>query len=505
MLIDGEKWACDACVRGHRVSSCTHSGIFVTPNRFIQPSNIILDRPLQHINKKGRPVSQCPHCRGLRKARSSHVRCECAEKDPLLKRESAGENRHAIEKTNLIQSFLDTCACPSGQRCTCNLKKEHLEPIAEIKQTKPRSRANTDTRKPRLVGNNSDPPMTVFTNGHHKPVHRNNHAGHDFAPYKIPRPHSIHGPGSFAQRSMDNISSMSTYANPNSIYSTALSNLQHESQRLVRSAHGSPGLYPTRFDQFSPLTNLDLNFPAYNTSITSSPSGDEYTRPFQSAFESIPIEEAPRSAPLTNPGYDWSAMDLPLDVGALPATYNQPPSYASFDQSHISGQEMANPSSADLSEVEDYLTQGLVSPTLGEESPFVPSPQEKYSSTESFHSNNQTATFNPSLDAMTMNSFVPPSPTSPFDPHELSNGISPDPEAFTRHGITVQDAQKLAHPCYSATPSVKVHNPVSGQSGIAMTTSPTSDPSWAAAYNVGDEDTGFVHQSMGLHDANWMA
>ena len=300
---------------------------------------------------------------------------------------------------------------------------------------------------------------------------------------------------------------MSTYANPNSIYSTALSNLQHESQRLVRSAHGSPGLYPTRFDQFSPLPNLDLSFPAYNTSITSSPSGDEYSRPFQAAFDScpIPIEDAPRSAPLTNPGYDWSAIDLPLDVGTLPATYNQPPSYASFDQSHISGQEMANTSSAELSEVEDYLTQGLVSPTLGEESPFVPSPQEKYGSTESFQSNNQSATFNPSLDAMTMDSFVPPSPTSPFDPHELSNGISPDPEAFTRHGITVQDAQKLAHPCYTAVPSAKVHNPVSGQAGISMTTSPTSDPSWAAAYHGGDEDAGFVHQSMGLHDANWMA
>lgn len=27
MLIDGEKWACDACVRGHRVSNCQHSGM----------------------------------------------------------------------------------------------------------------------------------------------------------------------------------------------------------------------------------------------------------------------------------------------------------------------------------------------------------------------------------------------------------------------------------------------------------------------------------------------
>lgn len=80
MLIKGEKYACEACVRGHRVSNCQHS-----------------DRPLQHINKKvytvhfycramltcltqGRPVSQCTHCRTLRKSRSAHVRCDCGEK-----------------------------------------------------------------------------------------------------------------------------------------------------------------------------------------------------------------------------------------------------------------------------------------------------------------------------------------------------------------------------------------------------------------------------------------
>lgn len=38
------------------------------------------DRPLQHINKKGRPVSQCQHCRSMRKSRASHVKCDCGEK-----------------------------------------------------------------------------------------------------------------------------------------------------------------------------------------------------------------------------------------------------------------------------------------------------------------------------------------------------------------------------------------------------------------------------------------
>ena len=37
------------------------------------------DRKLNHVNKKGRPVSQCQHCRGLRKVRASHVKCDCGE------------------------------------------------------------------------------------------------------------------------------------------------------------------------------------------------------------------------------------------------------------------------------------------------------------------------------------------------------------------------------------------------------------------------------------------
>ncbi|PKY05120.1 copper-fist-domain-containing protein [Aspergillus campestris IBT 28561] len=45
MLIDGEKWACEACVRGHRVTTCKHH-----------------DRPLTKINRKGRPFSTCAVC-----------------------------------------------------------------------------------------------------------------------------------------------------------------------------------------------------------------------------------------------------------------------------------------------------------------------------------------------------------------------------------------------------------------------------------------------------------
>ncbi|ORY81458.1 hypothetical protein BCR37DRAFT_337717, partial [Protomyces lactucae-debilis] len=48
------------CIRGHRSSACTHA-----------------DRPLFEIRRKGRPISQCPHCRDLRKIKSSHTKCAC--------------------------------------------------------------------------------------------------------------------------------------------------------------------------------------------------------------------------------------------------------------------------------------------------------------------------------------------------------------------------------------------------------------------------------------------
>jgi hypothetical protein len=80
---DGEKFACDACIRGHRVSSCTHKGMidqFEGRRLYLESvADKSTDRKLNHVNKKGRPVSQCQHCRGLRKVRASHVKCDCGE------------------------------------------------------------------------------------------------------------------------------------------------------------------------------------------------------------------------------------------------------------------------------------------------------------------------------------------------------------------------------------------------------------------------------------------
>ncbi|KAI8644444.1 hypothetical protein BD408DRAFT_312393, partial [Parasitella parasitica] len=49
-----------SCIRGHRVKKCKHN-----------------DRQLLPIVKRGRQVSQCNHCRDLRKTNGTHVKCTC--------------------------------------------------------------------------------------------------------------------------------------------------------------------------------------------------------------------------------------------------------------------------------------------------------------------------------------------------------------------------------------------------------------------------------------------
>ncbi|KIP03133.1 hypothetical protein PHLGIDRAFT_16085 [Phlebiopsis gigantea 11061_1 CR5-6] len=64
VLVGDKKYACETCIKGHRSSNCKHT-----------------DRPLYEIKKKGRPVTQCEHCRELRKTKQVHVKCMCETKE----------------------------------------------------------------------------------------------------------------------------------------------------------------------------------------------------------------------------------------------------------------------------------------------------------------------------------------------------------------------------------------------------------------------------------------
>ncbi|KAI8801470.1 hypothetical protein BJ742DRAFT_29527 [Cladochytrium replicatum] len=62
---DDLKFACKKCQTGHRNATCDH----------------VYGRPLIEIKSKGRPVTQCNHCRERRKVRAghSHHRCWCGD------------------------------------------------------------------------------------------------------------------------------------------------------------------------------------------------------------------------------------------------------------------------------------------------------------------------------------------------------------------------------------------------------------------------------------------
>ncbi|KAF1809830.1 hypothetical protein P152DRAFT_366585, partial [Eremomyces bilateralis CBS 781.70] len=146
MLIDGEKWACESCVKGHR----------------------------------GRPVKQCEHCRGARKSKSHHAKCDCGER-----KENSGLD---VKRTQfdlclvvvLRDLTLHHCACFQGSQCVCGLKSESVDPDLP---PKPRSKA-----RPGMSTAHSESTLMVFANGHHKPCHRSNNLAHTSGvPYRIPR------------------------------------------------------------------------------------------------------------------------------------------------------------------------------------------------------------------------------------------------------------------------------------------------------------------------------
>ncbi|VDC02023.1 unnamed protein product [Peniophora sp. CBMAI 1063] len=130
VLINDKKFACEACIKGHRSSSCGHS-----------------DRPLYEIKKKGRPVSQCMNCREARSKKKVHSKCTCAEVKPARAEKAFGtkqkrympleptlpngladamaqrkpsENDTPANPRQKVDALLNPCSCPDVWTCTCD-------------------------------------------------------------------------------------------------------------------------------------------------------------------------------------------------------------------------------------------------------------------------------------------------------------------------------------------------------------------------------------------------
>ncbi|KAK4217227.1 hypothetical protein QBC37DRAFT_57030 [Rhypophila decipiens] len=290
MLIDGEKWACEACVRGHRVSNCQHH-----------------DRPLQHINKKGRPVSQCQHCRSMRKSRAAHVKCDCGEK-----------THKCMHLKTTMEGHKDSCCCNHGGRCTCSHKKEppQLDTVPESdsekgsKTSRARRRANTTS---------SEGILSFDANGHHKPTHKVNKASQKCGPYQLNRANSMHHSGSTGSHSTDDHcnDSLGSRSPTHSSVSGEMTRSEATSPLMTGSSsftHLGGQLPP-------PLDLSGIKYPAYVANSA------EF-------FGSLSDWEPPLfSAGVESAAVDWSGfegLNFASKTGAdfAPSSYSQPQSYS---------------------------------------------------------------------------------------------------------------------------------------------------------------------------------
>jgi hypothetical protein len=327
-VIDGEKWACSSCIKGHRVSGCTHN-----------------DRELHHINPKGRPVKQCEHCRGARKSKSHHAKCDCGEKKDKDKPKDKGDAKGHDSR----------CQCHSGGKCLCGTTKEN----DDLKLDTTRQTLHDARAKPKLMTTHSESHLTVFANGHHKPCHRNNNTAHvSGAPYKIPRPHTLHGHSAFAAlgqagnsynskpeasatRSMDTLSLSNNdfYA----MFGSTQSPLEEHPATTMTSSLDGTGFQDALFANQTSIFNNDGNSPGSNVSDTFSNQQWPWTTtnvtPVNGMFTYGSLSTSPSQDCLPNLDSDWSipsagfnplwsAGDLPLDPSKFTDALTQPISHS---------------------------------------------------------------------------------------------------------------------------------------------------------------------------------
>jgi hypothetical protein len=322
----------------------------------------LLDRELHHINPKGRPVKQCEHCRGARKSKSHHAKCDCGDKKDKDKHKDKvdGKREHipgpdAHDASNQLPVQEGRCQCHSGGKCICGTTKESddLKPDTS-KQTLHDARA-----KPKLMTTHSESHLTVFANGHHKPCHRNNNTAHvSGAPYKIPRPHTLHGQSAFAalaqggnsyntkpeapaSRSMDTLSLSNTdfYA----MFGSSQRSADDVSATTMATSLDAPAFQDPLFATQNSLFGQDSNSPGSNVSDTFSTQQWPWTTttatPVNGMFNYGSLSTSPSQDCLPNldndwsvssAGFDplWSAGDLPLDPSKFTDTFAQPISHS---------------------------------------------------------------------------------------------------------------------------------------------------------------------------------
>ena len=328
-------------------------------------------------------------------------------------------------------------------RCTCALKKEHLNPVPEANPPVIPPIRRTSSKKPRLAKAGSDGSMTVFANGHHKPAHRHNASAHTSGvPYKIPIPHSVVGNADVARRSADSLPLPKRRDSPR----TDTLNL-NKGSRLSKSEQGSP--LPRGKDS---LPSLDFTFSPGD----SAPIFDDY---FPTPFYTSP-DVPPLSTGLgMSPAADWT---LPMDVSNI----YQPSSFTDYQRPALT-----TSSSGEFSDMSDYNSHSPAKLNLSTSQPKDPALDRLSSSYPTGKS--------PPLQ---FENHLPPTTASPKQVEEVSLGNNLRSEAFEKHGLSVHDIQRLAHP----------ETPTEAMGGLKLPPTQEEKPIWAGLSSLGENP--FVSQ-----------
>lgn len=172
ILIEGVKYACERCIRGHRATKCSHS-----------------DQPLVVIKNKGRPSTVCDYCKAMRRDKNSHPEgsCICGTEERLKKKKEQLKEQRRLKKmqkkgathldsfspssdndsiaTSKLTSALNNetshalnCSCYDTGVCNCHkTRKSNNKKIAKKKHTlKRRGSESSDISSRILASQASD-------------------------------------------------------------------------------------------------------------------------------------------------------------------------------------------------------------------------------------------------------------------------------------------------------------------------------------------------------------
>ncbi len=86
VVYDGVKYACERCIRGHRVTACTH-----------------VEQTLFPIKPKGRPPSLCPSCREAKKNRLPYPTVDCSCPKTKKKKPQKSQSSADLPRLSKVQ------------------------------------------------------------------------------------------------------------------------------------------------------------------------------------------------------------------------------------------------------------------------------------------------------------------------------------------------------------------------------------------------------------------